>query len=185
MYHEKKKKGKHTSFCGGVSCSLYCVLSNNLQVPAMSSCQLRKTSSTRAGDRANYENEMSVRWKKKRKKKSVQLVGGGEGKERAEGPEKFPLPHIYHEYNAQRPIPTDIAISRILTARRRVRSLRRSRSRRPLLLTRGISCRALSITPIDYFPARSPLSDSSRDRDTSFHCLAYAADKPNSRLQLT
>lgn len=33
------------------------------------------------------------------------------GKERAKGPEKFPLPHIYNEYNAQRAIPTDIAIS--------------------------------------------------------------------------
>jgi len=33
------------------------------------------------------------------------------GKERAEDSEKFPLPRVCNEYNAQRAIPTDIAIS--------------------------------------------------------------------------
>lgn len=96
--------------------SLYCskqhsTSANDVVVPAA-----KMPSSTRAGDRANYENGMSVRWKKK----STGLLG----KERAEGPEKFPLPRICEEYNAQRAIPTDIAISWILTVRRRVRSLR-------------------------------------------------------------
>lgn len=56
----------------------------------------------------------------------------------------------------------------------------RSRSRRPLLLlTRGISCRAAVDHAYRLFTdAISPLFNSSRDRDTSFHCPAYTADKP-------
>jgi len=46
--------------------------------------------------------------------------------------------------------------------------------------THGTSCRArLSIMPIDYLPMSIGIVQLvARDRDTSFHCSAYAADKP-------
>ena len=97
-------------------------------------------------------------------------------KERAEGPEKFLLQHVCNVQCATRDSHRHHDI--VNSHRTESAFTPRSRSRRPLILTRGISCRALSITPIDYLLARSPLSNLSRDRDTSFHCLAYAADKP-------
>lgn len=129
-------------------------------------------SSTRVADRANYEN---VRWAYTGKKKNPPSMWGKKGPRALKN---SPCRAFITSTMRNARFPPTIAISWILTVRRESTFTPRSRSRRPLLLTRGISCRALSITPIDYLPARSPLSNSSRDRDTSFHCLAYAVDKP-------
>lgn len=99
-------------------------------------------------------------------------------KERAEGPEKFPLhsPSVTSTMRNARFPPTS-----------RYREFSQSgecvhsaleESSTVNLDTWNILSRTVDHAPIDYLLARSPLSNLSRDRDTSFHCLAYAADKP-------
>lgn len=115
--------------------SPYCALSTtNASYVISASCEI--AGSTRASGCANYENEISARWKQKEKKKKSGAHGERKGP-RVKG--SFCPRVVYDEYNAQRALfpPTS-----------RYRGFSRgaaesaftpcSRSRRPLLLTRGI-----------------------------------------------
>lgn len=132
---------------------------------------------------------MRTRWVCVKKKGGKNAKRSWKRKKRAEG-EGFPLSPLPDDgHNAQRAIPTDIVNSH--RARERGWEEGREGERVRSLRARGVVDRYYYSWHVEYPVARavdhayrlftnaiSPLFNSSRDRDTSFHCPAYTADKP-------